>query len=435
MNKTLIVNGCWALAVAGAFAAGMRNGSRDARSELAERSAGGGTFLNSNRQNEAASLGVRSSRRGSVDNSASKKGALEGLFGSIASASGDLEALVNQSMRDPNPMNRRLAFARLLEALTPENAETVRAQLVSLGVEGDQWRDFCYAFGAMSGKAAVDLATASTERDLADTMTGWAAANPADAMEFLKNLPEEMNGQRDELTASVIAGIAHHDRAMATEMITKLAAEGNGRANQLMEIVARQALRTDGPEGAAAWADTLPNGAMKGAAMDRIAEAYSRKDPVAAASWAQSQAAEPSAARTIEIIGRRWAEQDPASAVSWLENLPAGNGQISGLRSAFGDWEDSDPEAASKHLINMPQSEKRDSAISGFAMGYAWQNPQASITWAQDISDPAIRQATLVRAGEAYLRTDPAAGQAWLQSSGLSAEVQQQIINATNRRR
>lgn len=435
MSKSLIVNIGWLLAVAAAFIVGMTRGTAEARRETAAADANGANFLRNGELSEADALADRSKRRSALANSDRKKSEIENLFGSVASSAAGLEALVNQSLKDPNPLNRRLAFARLLESLTPENAEAVRTQLVSLGAEGDQWRDFCYAWGALSGKAAIDLAKNSPERDLADTMTGWAAANPTEAMALLQNLPEEMKDQRDELTASVIAGIAHKDRSMATDMIAKLAAEGNGRANQLMDIVARQALRTDGPEAAAMWADSLPNGTLKGAAMDRIAEAYSRKDPVAAANWAQSQAAEPYASRTIEQIGRRWAEQDPVSAVGWLENLPAGNGQISGLRSAFGDWEDSDPVAASKHLMAMPQSPQRDSAISGFSMGYAWQNPQAAITWAQDISDPALRQTTLTRAGEAYLRTDPAAGQAWLQTSGLPAETQQQILNSANRRR
>jgi hypothetical protein len=435
MNKTLIVNIGWLLAVAAAFIVGMSRGTTEARRESATLDVNSTSSSRNGELSASESAADRSKRRSGLSNADRQKSEIENLFGSVASAAGGLEALVNQAMKDPNPLNRRLAFSRLLESLTPENAESVRAQLVSLGAEGDQWRDFCYAWGALSGKAAIDLAQNSPERDLAETMTGWAAANPSEAMALLQNLPEEMKGQRDELTASVIAGISHKDRAMATDMIAKLAAEGNGRANQLMDIVARQALRTDGPEAAAVWADSLPNGALKGAAMDRIAEAYSRKDPVAAANWAQSQAAEPYASRTIEQIGRRWAEQDPVSAVGWLENLPAGNGQISGLRSAFGDWEDRDPAAASQHLLEMPKSPQRDSAISGFSTGYAWQNPQAAITWAQDISDPELRQATLTRAGEAYLRTAPAAGQAWLQTSGLPAETQQQLLNSANRRR
>ena len=104
------------------------------------------------------------------------------------------------------------------------------------------------------------------------------------------------------------------------------------------------------------------------------------------------------------------------------------------LRNAFGDWEDRDPAAAGEYLLAMPQSPKRDSAISGFAMGYAWQNPQLAITWAQDIQDPGLRQTSLTRAGQAYFRRDPNAAQAWLDSSGLPEEARQQIADSNNRR-
>jgi hypothetical protein len=112
-----------------------------------------------------------------------------------------------------------------------------------------------------------------------------------------------------------------------------------------------------------------------------------------------------------------------------LEKLPASSGQAAGLTKAFGDWEDSDPAAAGQYLLAMPNSTQRDSAISGFAMGYAWQNPQLAIAWAQDIQDPALRLTSLTRAGFAYYRRDPAGAHAWMQNSSLPAETQQQIIN------
>jgi hypothetical protein len=82
----------------------------------------------------------------------------------------------------------------------------------------------------------------------------------------------------------------------------------------------------------------------------------------------------------------------------------------------------------------MPQSPKRDSAISGFAMGYAWQNPELAIAWAQDIQDPSLRQTSLTRAGQAFFRRDPENARAWLETSGLPADAQQQISNPNNRR-
>ncbi len=359
---------------------------------------------------------------------------LEGLFGRIVPASGNLDALAEQALKDPNPITRRLAFSRLLEALTPENAESVRAKLVTLGADGGEWRDFHYSWGAISGKAAFDHASTSDEPDLAATMTGWAAANPAEALAMLGNLTPEMQGQRDELTASVVSGIAHHNPDTATDLVLRLGLEGNGRAGNLMEMVASETLRTQGPERASQWAESLPAGPLKGTAMGRIAQSYVRKDPAAAAKWAERFADQEYAARSIEVIGERWVQSDPAAAVGWLENLPPGGGQSAGLRSAFSDWEDRDPAAAGEYLLAMPRSAQRDSAISGFAAGYAWQDPQLAIAWAQDIGDPALRETSLTRVGQAFFRRDPDGARAWLETSGLPAEVRQQISNRNERR-
>lgn len=360
--------------------------------------------------------------------------ALAGLFGSIASGLRNPDALAEQAFRDPNPITRRLAFSRLLECLTPENAEALRSRMVELGADPDQWRDFHYSWGAIAGKAAFDHAAASDEADLAATMTGWAAANPAEALAMLGNLPETMRGQQHELTASVVAGLAHQNAAMATDLVLKLGGEGNPRAGNLMELVAAETLRSKGPEQASLWAESLPDGALKGTAMSRVAESYVRKDPAAAARWVQRFAAEDYATRAVERIGGDWAENDPIAAVGWLESLPAGSGQAAGLRNAFGDWEDRDPVAAGQYLLAMPLTPQRDAAVSGFATGYAWQNPQVAIAWAQDIRDPDLRQSSLTRAGQAFYRRDPAGALAWLETSGLPEEVRQQVANPENRR-
>lgn len=430
MKNKLMMHGCWAVAVFAAFSLGSRVAGPVSDAGETGRTGGSKTAA----RLDGSSPETRASRTRNRSTETGGGGSLSALFGRIASAAGNLDLLAEQAFRDPNPIQRRLAFSRLLEALTPENAESVRSQLVALGASDDQWRDFHYSWGAISGKAAFDHAAKSDERDLAATMTGWAAANPGDALAMLNNLPQEMQGQRDELTASVVSGLAHHDAGMATDLVLRLGQEGNRSAGDLMGIVARETLRTQGPEQASQWAESLPDGPLKGTAMGRIAESYATKDPKAAAQWAQRYAANDYASRTIEVVGQRWAQSDPVAAVGWLENLPAGNGQIAGLRNVFGDWEDSDPAAAGQYLLAMPQSAKRDSAISGFAMGYAWQNPQLAIAWAQDIADPTLRQNSVVRSGQAYFSRDPDGARAWLETSGLPADAQQQVTRPNNRR-
>ena len=433
MKKPLITHACWALAAAAAFVFGSRQGARVAsasedapqRPDSARVTASG---LNDTADARATRRAMRSKEPGEANS------VLTGLFGSIASGLRNPDALAEQAFRDPNPITRRLAFSRLLESLTPENAEALRSRMVELGADRDQWRDFHYSWGAIAGKAAFDHAAASDEPDLAATMSGWAAANPTEALAMLNSLPETMRGQQDELTASVVSGLAHKDSALATDLVLKLGGEGNPRAGNLMELVASETLRSKGPEQASLWAESLPNGTLKGTAMSRVAESFVRSDPEGAARWVQRFAAEDYATRAVERIGGGWAENDPIAAVGWLESLPASSGQTAGLRNAFGDWEDRDPVAAGQYLLAMPLSPQRDSAISGFATGYAWQNPQVAIAWAQDIRDPALRQSSLTRAGQAFYRRDPAGALAWLETSGLPEEARQQVAAPENRR-
>lgn len=431
-RKSLMIHGLWAVGVVAAFVVGSR--SQLDRSAEAETASARAAKIDRARDRDGVDATGRGARIGDREGLTGRRGSLlENLFGGVATADAGLDALIEQSLRDPNPVVRKLAFARLLEAMTPENAKQIREQLVALGADREQWQDFHYSWGAIAGKEAFDHAAASEERDLEATLTGWAAANPSEAMALLDNLPEELRGQRNDLAESVVSGLADADRALAVDLVMKLAAEGHERADRLMAIVAGEELRAGGPEAAASWAETLPDGELKGAALDRVADRYVRENPEAAARWAEQFADQDYAARAISTLGEEWAERDPQAAVGWLERLPEGRGQMSGLQSAFGDWEDRDPEAAGKHLLSMSPSPQRDSAISGFAAGYAWQDPQTAIAWAQDISDPALRQSSLTRAGQAFFRRDPEAAKAWLESSGLPQSAVQEVMSPNGR--
>jgi hypothetical protein len=432
MKPTLKIHGPWAAAVLVSFGLGWQ-ASRPANPNPSAESAATLEPPRESREagREAAESANRREKRAADP---AENSALGRLFGLVATADGDLEPLLNQALRDPNPIMRRLAFAKLLESMTPENASGIREQLVAIGTAPDQWRDFHYAWGALDGKAAFESASNSPELDLAATMTGWAAANPAAALALLDNLPAALQGQREELVASVVEGLADNNRALATDYVLQLARDGNGQAANLIGIVTDETLRAEGPEAASRWSETLPAGPLKGNAMVRVANAYVRANPEAAARWVAGFANEDYAASAIEQTGEGWARTDPLAAVGWLETLPPGNGQAAGLRAAFGDWEDSDPAAASQYLSKMPLSPQRDSSISGFATGYAWQNPQLAIQWAQQITDPALRESSLTQAGRAFYRRDPNGALAWMENSGLPETARQQMLQSDRRR-
>ncbi|MGL4398459.1 MAG: hypothetical protein ACRCXD_01200 [Luteolibacter sp.] len=429
MKPTLKIHGLWAVAALFSFGVGWKI-SAPATSANDDEAAAALKSQRASRSDGDETAGS-TSRREKRATDASQNSALGRLFGL---ADGGSESLLNQALRDPNPIMRRLAFSKLLESMTPENASSMREQMIAIGAAPDQMRDFHYAWGALDGKAAFESASNSPERDLAATMTGWAAANPTAALALLDNLPTALQGQREELIASVVEGLADNNRALATDYVLQLARDGNGQAANLIGLVTNETLRAEGPEAASRWTESLPAGPMKSAAMGRVANAYVRTNPEAAARWVSGFANEEYAASAIEQTGRGWAQNNPVAAVGWLETLPSSSGQAAGLRSAFSDWEDSDPAAAGEYLTKMPLSAQRDSSISGFATGYAWQNPQLAIQWAQEIRDPALRESSLTQAGRAYHRRDPNGWLTWVENSGLSESARQQMQQSDRRR-
>jgi len=432
MKRALFLHAGWACVAIAAFVIGSLATSDSQRggsgSEASTGASGGAGAAIAGRDRGA------DPRLGARDPSMGERGALDAAFG-LPGAGADFKELARRALRDPNPVARRLAFARLLESMTPENARAIREELVALGIDDDEWRDFNYSWGALAGKEAFDFARDSEERDMAAVLTGWASANPSEAIAMIDNLPPELQDQRRELVSSLVSGLADHDRNVATELVQRLASQGEERADRLMGIVAREVMRADGVEAATAWTEGLPDGELKGEAMDEVARDFVRQDPTAAARWAERFADQDYAAEAIEEIGEEWAERDPLAAVGWLEGLPEGQGQMEGLASAFGDWEDEDPSAAAEYLMSMNDPRQRDAAISGFARGYAWQDPEVAIAWAQDISDPGLRNEALTRAGQVFFHRQPDSARAWLQTANLPPEVQNQVTQPLRRRR
>jgi hypothetical protein len=430
-GKFLKLHLLWGLAAIGAFALGTAIASRSVTSTAALGGEAGDGSRSVNRGASGADGNESPTRRARAqrDADAAERSRISELFGAFKAGSVSLDELAKQAFQDPNPITRRLAFGELLASMTPENASELREKLLAYGAQEAEWNDFNYSWGAMAGREALEVAAASRENDLSAVMSGWAAANPTEAMALLTNLPENMANYKSQIAEALVAGLADTDTALATSLALRLAQEGTGRAERMIGGIASEVLRMEGAASASAWVSGLPDGSAKGAAMSRIAGSFAREDAQAAAKWVEGFASEGYAARAVAEVGTELGRQDPDSAVNWLESLPAGPGQSEAFRNVLGDWEDTNPQAASAYLAGMQQSPQRDAAVSGFASGYAWQNPKVSIEWAQDISDPALRQRTLIRAGQAYYNREPEAARAWLETSDLPAESRWQVLN------
>jgi len=418
----------WALGLVGAFFLGTQLENQE-ESRSSQSTSSDSVSPRSSRQ-------LSSQDRGGQPNSERQKASqnnISNLFSDSPFSGDRIEQLVKASFSDPNQINRRLAFSKLLEGMTRENASAIRDQLSAFDTDSTEWRDFHYAWGALAGAEAFTDSIGAEKKDLRSLMSGWAAVDPSGAIAMIADLPEELADQKERLESGIVSGLADRDRDEAANYVFTLAAEGRENTGNLMERVTHEVIRASGHEDASVWVAGLDDGPLKGSAMNEVAERYVRNDPEAASQWIETFASEDYAARAVREIGKEWAEKEPLAAVTWLDQLPEGEGQNRGLNSAFGDWEDKDPVAAGEYLMNMPTSAKRDSAISGFAIGYAYQDPQTAIAWANDISDPALRMRSLTSVASAFYRRSPEEARAWLPDSGLSPEAQAQVQSRRRR--
>ena len=436
-RKSLIGHICWAAVTAGAFATGLLLDQKRTVEPVTKAIKASGA--KSSRSIRGIDSEVDVSRPGrSPANKQDYGRGLSGLAeeswaGALSEA--EIAQVARDAFRSANPLDRRRAFDQLLSNLTAENAKDMLVHLKENRVGGEQWRDFHYLWGTLDGKAAVDHSRESEERDLSHTMAGWASRYPDAAVDYINNLSEEDRGSFRHLQEAMVSGMADKDTSIATDYVLQLADQGDGRASHLFGVVTREVITSVGIDEAAQWSQSLPDGSLKGAALDTVANRFTNSDPEAAAQWVEQFAGQSYADRAIEEVGDEWAERDPASAVNWLETIVAGRGQSMGLYSAFGEWAKRDPSAAGERISSMERSPQRDAAISGFSRRISYDDPGAGIEWANSIADDSSRTRALTHAGQQLFRRDRAAAEAWVGSSGLPPEAQQAVLNPPQERR
>lgn len=424
MKRPLLVHSAWCLGALGTFALGFHFAQQQAAETTAmARSNVARQLEETTRAQQKAAARAKESEA----QTAAAKTAQEGM----SLTAKEIEALAKDAFTDPNPITRNQAFSKLLSSMTPENVQSVMASLKENRADGQQWNLFLYAWGAMDPKGA--MAHADTLQGgqkfgfLNQIVPGWAGKDPNGAVAWLESMKD--GDEKNRFRSSVVGGLADYDIGFATNYVMERAKLGDKQAGEFLQTVTGEALRKNGAVGAAAWGATLPDGPLKGGALDQIAGAYTRQDPSAAAAWAAQFATADYGARVIEEVSDNWAARDPKAAIAWLNTLNDGAGKSEGTYSALREWTRRDAVAASEYLAAMPSSPAKDSAVSGFARSLAKDDPEAAVIWAKTIKNESTRIKTLTRAGQSWFLRDPAAANQWLQSAALPPATQEAIRN------
>lgn len=94
-------------------------------------------------------------------------------------------------------------------------------------------------------------------------------------------------------------------------------------------------------------------------------------------------------------IATRNLTDDPASRGDWLLGQTTAEGRPEALRQFVTSWTRADYNAAGRWLGKLPAGPDRDTAVADFAGLIRDLDPEAALSWASVVSDPALRQHTL----------------------------------------
>ena len=111
----------------------------------------------------------------------------------------DIEALGDQLRGSTNPIDRRLAFSKLLEGLTAENALLIRDQIKNFDPNSAEFKEFHYAWGVVGGTDAIMFGVDTVEPDMQPALSGWASSDPQKAIEWFEALDMENDSSFDPL--------------------------------------------------------------------------------------------------------------------------------------------------------------------------------------------------------------------------------------------
>jgi hypothetical protein len=170
------------------------------------------------------------------------------------------------------------------------------------------------------------------------------------------------------------------------------------------------------PLSALAWANTSLTGDARNRALSHAFIAYSHSDPAAAAAYlAQLPGDFPRFDVNTWGLAYSWSLKDSQAALTWALALPTGDAAASNPASAvrsetlgivLGSWSGNDPAAAAAYASNLTSDPDFGKMASDITRRWNDVDPQAALTWAQSLPAGDARTASMVSALSALAKLD-----------------------------
>ncbi len=248
----------------------------------------------------------------------------------------------------------------------------------------------------------------------------WARQDPAAALAWASSLTTD----KEQTMTAVIGEVAKTDPRKAAELIGKMNATDRAGAYR---SVAAQYGALDFSE-AQTWIRTLPAD-QQTAALASAITGLSGTDPSAAAKQLATMEAGDAKDRLVPDVVGSLARKDPQAAADLLKQETSENAQRGGMRQLMPALIAQNAISALAYAQSFPAGAVQDSALASYVWNNNSSSPAELVTVADSITDEGDRNRALGGAAMRWMREDPTAATAYINSSSLPDDQKQRLIS------
>lgn len=377
-------------------------------------------------------------------------GYLQGPDGAPASLAPDV---AEQARRIPNPSKRPPATVAspAATAITAGPAVSVQGKASPAVSTNDIMREL--------ERIATLPWTPASEQQLQSVVSKWAAADPLAALQYAQGI--ESRRVRSALLAGVFATWAKTDvngafswmmanresdpttfsaglrpvfsalaaASMDNAMRMALEISPGGDRMSALRIVVDQASRNGAAPALVSYLQSLQTPGERQNYASMLAQSWAVYDPQQAAQWAMTLNDPKLRNATMNSAVGVWAGDNPTAAAAWVLSLNDTELRSREIAQVTQSWARYDPiKAADWLLAQHPPSPTLDPAIQSLVGTVMKSNPEGAVMWAATISDPRVRNNTIVNASREWMRTDPARASSYIMNAPLTPVQKNRLL-------
>lgn len=342
----------------------------------------------------------------------------------------DALEILEQALREEDPVKRLRGLLAALDNLTPENVEQVARMLENTPEAGYEGRLLGFLVGKWAsfdpeGALAYAHDSGDERRGLWLTMSAlrsWAETDHSAALDWVQG--QELGERAGFYIPGIINGWAARDPQGATQYV--LAMEDERLQRRAMEGIARE-LAGKPADAIVALLNQIPTDQDRTNLSAALASQMGRTNPELGVELFSLLDPQFSSQQALRNFVSSWAMTNPQEASDWVLKLPEGQAKATGIAQVVGQWAERNPVAAGEWLNQMPSSPDLDPAVANYASRVVRTDPAMALSWAQTITNPEMRNEVMVELASRWVVRDRESALQLMSAPDFPVEVREEV--------